>query len=150
NRMQIRHSPGNVKSDERLARIALLVDAEQVVGAGNAGRPEVDSFQNAAIERQELRREAEFALLEPGDLQYLRHMPVHQYRVRRKVLRYRGEDVLGRRLVPGPANTALGVTNDAGSAIHHASLHKRADREVRRGRIATWIREQPRRRNRRP
>ena len=64
--VQIGHVAGVVEADEGLGGVVLVVDGEQFIGAGDAGGAEVDGLENAAIDGDELRGEAEFALLEAG------------------------------------------------------------------------------------
>src|SRR5690348_8403055 len=52
NRMQIGNLPGCVQTDERLGRVALAIDRQQIVRGGDFfGRAEVDRLQNSAVDR---------------------------------------------------------------------------------------------------
>src|SRR5215470_15453557 len=52
-----------VKADKRLSGVTFLIDRKDVFRGRAFDRAEVDGFQNPAVERQQLRRKAEFALL---------------------------------------------------------------------------------------
>ena len=120
--VKIGHMPGLIQPEERLVGIALFVHVQEFAGAGKAFGPEVNGFEDAAIDRQEVRREAQFTLFEAGDLKHLRHVAVAQHGIGGEVLRHLAEAVLEGRLAPGAADAGLGVADNAGRALHHPGI----------------------------
>ena len=129
-RAQVGHLPGVVEPDERLALVAPLVDLEQISSAvESVDAAEVDRLQNAAVDRDQLRGEAEFALFEPRVQEHFRHVAVIEDRVGGEVLRHFAEAGLERRLAARAADAGFGVADDArGRSIRPAFDERRMAR----------------------
>ena len=136
--------PRVVQADEGLGGVLPLVDGEQVFGAGDVGGPEVDGLEDAAIERQELRGEAELVLFEAGDLEHFGDVAVVEDGVRREVFGDFAEAGLEAGLASRAADAGFGVADDAGGAIDHAGFDQRAEGEIGGGGVAAGVGDEAR------
>ena len=102
-------------------------------------QPRVDRFENAPIERDEVRHERDrHAKL----LLYFGRVPVREHAVSRDAVVALGEvRPLGRRL-PGARHTGLGVDDDPG--LHETCGDERLQRQYGGSRIAPGARDEPR------
>ena len=91
----------------------LFVDGEQVFHAGDSRGAEVDGLQDAAVERQKLRGEAELVFFEARDLQHFRHVAMVEDGVRREVFGDLAEAGFQAGLASGAADAGFGVADDA-------------------------------------
>ena len=119
--------------------ILLVVDGEQVFHAGDSRGAEVEGLQYSAVERQELRGEAEFVFFEARDLQHFRHVAMVEDGVRREIFGDLAEARFQAGLASGAADAGFGVAHDAAGAIDYASLHKGADGQIGGGGVTAGI-----------
>ena len=94
-----------------------------------------------------MRCKAEFVFVEAGDVEDFRHVAMVKDRIGREVFGDLAEAGLQAGLASRPADTGLGVANNAGGAIDDTSLQQRTKGEVRGGGVAAWVGNQTRRRN---
>ena len=118
--------------------------ASRSSAAGDGGGAEVDGFEDAAIERQELRGEAELALFEAGDLEHFGDVAMVQDGVRREVFGDLAEAGFEAGLASRAADAGFGVADDAGGAIDHAGFDERAEGEVGGGGVAAGVGDEAR------
>ena len=96
------------------------------------------------MNRDELRGEAELAFLESRSTQDLGNVAVIQNRIGRKVLGDLAKAGLERGFASRAANAAFCVADDSEFARDCARFDQRLNRQIRSGRIAARIRDQPR------
>ena len=102
------------------------------------------------MDGQQLRREAEFAFFQARGAENFRNMAVIEDRISREILGNFTKTGFERRLAPGPTHARLAVANDPGFTDHYARIQQRLDGQIRRGRIAARVRNQPSSGNPRP
>ena len=81
--MEIGNLPGCIYPDERFGRVTPAIYREQILAGGDFfGSPEVNRFQNAAVDGDQLRGEAELLFLQARRSQYLWYVTVVENRIR--------------------------------------------------------------------
>src|SRR4051794_3424238 len=104
---------------------------------------EVNRFENASVDRDQLSREAELGLLQPRVHQHLGHVPVVQYGVRREIFSDLAEMVLQSRLAPRTGHPGFCVANDATLPVDQICPDQSSNRKISGRGITTRVRNQP-------
>ncbi len=140
--MEIGHASGFVEPDEGLVRVVLLKDIRDDFSRSHGLREtEVDGFENAALNGNELRGEAEFGFFEAAVREHFGHVAMFEDRIRREIFRDFAEAGFERGLAARAADTAFRVADDAAFAIDDTGFDERTQSEIRGGRIAAGVRD---------
>src|SRR5580658_3574577 len=100
---------------------------------------EVDRFQDAPLDGKQLRRETQLAFFKTRSPQNLRHMPMFEHRISRKVLRNLNKTSLKRRFTPRPTDSRFSIANNSEFPIDNTCLKQRPKRKIRRRGIAARV-----------
>ena len=120
------------------------VDVEEVLGGLDIARPHINGFENAAIDGEQVRGEAEFRFVETGDHQDFGDMAMIEHRIDGEIVGDLAKAGFEAGFAPGAAHAGLGVADDSGGSIGHAAGDQRLDGEIRGGGITAGVGDQAR------
>ena len=127
--MDIGKGAGGIEADERLGGVAGVIDGFETGKIFRRGA-EIEGFENAAINGNELGGEAEFVLFEAGSLENFWHMTVMENGIDREVVGDFTKAGVQRGLAAGAADAGLGVADNAAGAINDSGFDQRAKGQI--------------------
>ena len=126
--LEIGRAAGLIDPDKWLALVALFVDRNQILGRGRFGGSEINGFQDPAMNGKQLRRETQLGFFQARNHQHLRHVPVVQDGVSRKISGDLTKAGLERWLAARAAHAGFRVAHNACRAIDDARFGQRLQR----------------------
>lgn len=138
--LEVGNRAGLIEADEGFVRVGFLVDAEEVFGIKiAAGGAEVDGFEDAAVDGDELRSEAELAFFKQRIHEDFGYVAVLEERVGGKVLGDFAEARFEAGFSARAGDAGFRVADDAGIEIDGAGVDEGAEGEVGSGGVAAGI-----------
>ena len=140
NGMKIGHLAGGVNADEGFVRIGILIDLVDAVWVEIQGcSAEVNGFEDAAINGDQLSGEAELGFFEIGILKDFGDVAVVEERVGREVFGDLAEGGLLAGLTASAGDATLGIANYTGVEMDGTGVDERPDRQIGGGGVAAGV-----------